>query len=294
MTSRKVLGKGLGALIPGAAQGAGRDTARPNSVGIEMISPSRLQPRIAFDDELLDELAESIRRQGVIEPLIVRPAPEGSDAQFELVAGERRWRAAQKAGLDRVPVIIREMTDREALETALTENLQREDFNPIEEARAYRMLVDDFGLKQEEVASRIGLDRVTITNALRLLKLDAEIQEDIIWGRLTAGHARALLQVDGLARKQLHKRIVERGESVREAELMARKLSGAAANKGKSKPAAFSPDPQTETALKSLEERLTRSLGTKVLIRVGKRGGCVEIKFADKDQLEGICHRLME
>ena len=293
MSSRKVLGKGLGALIPGAGQGAGRETARPNSIGIEQICPSRFQPRIAFDDELLEELAESIRRQGIIEPLIVRPAPEGLDAPFELIAGERRWRAAQKAGLDHVPVIIREMSDREALETALTENLQREDLNPIEAARAYRMLVDDFGLTQEEVASRVGVDRSTVTNSLRLLKLDAAIQEDIIWGKLSAGHARALLQVEGAARRELHRKIIERGNSVREAELLARKLAGVVPAKSKDK-SHGSLDAQTDLALKSLEERLTRSLGTKVMIRIGKRGGCVEIRFANRDQLEDICHRFME
>lgn len=295
LNMRKALGKGLGALIPDADRqsGATRAAAKPNRIPIEQIAPSRFQPRITFDDTHLQQLVESIRTQGIIEPLILRPAPEGSSTRYELVAGERRWRAAQKAGLEMVPVVIREMTDREALETALTENLQREDLNAIEEARAYRMLIDEFSMTQEEVASRVGVDRVTVTNALRLLKLESEIQDDIIWGRITAGHSRALLQVDGVARKQLHKQVIEKGLSVREAEAIARKISEKADSKRppQSKSEA---DDKIISAINDLEEKLRAELGTKVVIRLGKRGGSVEIMFANKDQLEGICHRIME
>jgi len=289
LSARKALGKGLGALIPGAGEGKETHKASaPNRVGIERIGPSKYQPRLDFDEVRLDQLAESIRAQGVIEPLVVRPSSDGADAPYELIAGERRWRAAQKAGLDMVPVVIREMDDREALETALTENLQREDLNPIEEARAYRMLIDEFELTQEQTAARVGADRSTVANALRLLKLDAAVQDDIIWGKLSAGHARALLQLEGTDRKKLHKLIIERELSVRATEATARKMAD---NTGKK---ASKTDTDISAAIKQLEERLARELGTKVVIRTGKRGGSVEIKFADNKQLEGICHRLME
>jgi len=294
VSARKALGKGLGALIPGAESGEGvKKTAGPVMVGIEEISPSRFQPRISFDDQALEELAESIRNQGVIEPLVVRHAPEGTDTAYELVAGERRWRAAQKTGADSVPVILRDMTDREALEMALTENIQRENLNPLEEARAYRMLIDEFGIKQDEVARRVGVDRSTVANALRLLKLEAEIQEDIVWGKISAGHARALLQVEGEDRKKLHKKIASLGLSVRQAETAARRLAAERARKA----ATGNKDDEKarrDVVLKDLEERLSRSLGAKVVIKRGKRGGSIEIKFAGESQLEGICHRLLE
>jgi len=293
VSARKALGKGLGALIPGAEGGAAKGATRTNSVGIEQISPSRFQPRIAFEEELIEELAESIRSQGVIEPLIVRPAPDGTETPFELVAGERRWRAAQKAGVDSVPVIVREMSDREALEMALAENLQREDLNPVEEARAYRMLADEFGLRQEEVAARVGVDRSTVANALRLLKLEASIQDDIVWGNISAGHARALLQLGGAARRELHKKIIDSKLSVREAELLARKIIEKESEKPKNK-AEGAEENRTASAIEDLEERLSRALGTKIVIRMGKRGGRLEIKFSNKDQLEGICNRIME
>ena len=300
MSARKALGKGLGSLIPGAEKKAGRGTtppgrsSGPGTVGIEQITPSRYQPRISFDDEMIEELAESIRGQGIIEPLVVRPLEKesSSGASFELVAGERRWRAAQKAKLSEVPVVVKELSDKEALEMGLTENLQREDLSPIEEARAYRMLIDEFELKHEEAAARIGVDRSTVTNALRLLKLDADIQDDIVWGRLTAGHARALLQADDAARKKLHKLIIEKELSVRQAESMARKLSNAHTKKTPGKPGEA--DSAIAAALKDLEYRLTRFLGSKVVIRISKRGGSLEIKFTNKDQLEGICNRIME
>ncbi len=293
MSARKALGKGLGALIPGAESGEGaRKTARPTMVGIEEISPSRFQPRIAFDEQALDELAESIRSQGVIEPLVVRYAPEGSETTYELVAGERRWRAAQKIGADSVPVILRDMSDREALELGLTENIQRENLNPVEEARAYRMLIDQFGIKQDEVATRVGVNRSTVANALRLLRLESDIQDDVVWGKLSAGHARALLQLEGETRNKLRKKIIAQGLSVRQAETAARKLMTEAEKK-----AAKGKDEQKErrdAAIKDLEERLSRSLGTRVVIKKGKRGGSIEIKFAGESQFEGICNRLLE
>lgn len=293
MSARKALGKGLGALIPGAESGEGaRKAARPVMVGIEEISPSRFQPRIAFDEQALDELAESIRAQGVIEPLLVRHAPEGAGTTYELIAGERRWRAAQKIGADTVPVIVRDISDREALELGLTENIQRENLNPVEEARAYRMLIDEFGIKQDEVARRVGVDRSTVANALRLLKLEASIQDDIVWGKISAGHARALLQLEGDARNKLRKKIISKGLSVRQAESAARKLMTESAQKT----AAGEKDEKErfDAALRDLEERLSRSMGAKVVIKKGKRGGTIEIKFAGEAQLQGICNRLLE
>jgi ParB family chromosome partitioning protein len=196
---RKALGRGIDALIPGANRGAAPESAPPDapspdlSVAIDKIRPNPRQPRTEFDEAALSELAGSIKVQGIIQPLLVRPMDDGD---FELVAGERRLRAAERAGLTHVPVFVREMSDRESLELALVENIQRDDLSPLEEATAYQRLINEFHHTQEEVAARVGKSRPAIANALRLLKLPDTIKRDLSRGRLTAGHARVLLSID--------------------------------------------------------------------------------------------------
>ncbi|MEP6741232.1 MAG: ParB/RepB/Spo0J family partition protein, partial [bacterium] len=191
--ARKALGRGLGALL--SAEGTATATEDPNTISIDLIDPSPLQPRGIFDEAKLDELAQSITANGVVQPLIVRPKQD----RFELIAGERRWRAAQRAGLTRVPTIVRNVSDDKVLELALIENIQREDLNPIEEARAYKNLIDTVGLTQEVVAERVGRDRSYVTNFLRLLRLPEDLQELVQAGRLSTGHARTLLGLPDVA-----------------------------------------------------------------------------------------------
>lgn len=285
MTTRKALGKGLGALIPNAeGSAAGRDQ---RFVPIDRIIPNRRQPRMGFDEKAISGLAESIREQGVLEPLILRPI-SSPGADFELVAGERRWRAAQKVGLDKVPAIIRELSDREALELALTENIQREELNAIEEAHGYRMLNDEFGMTQDDISKRVGVERSTVANMLRLLKLDEPIQMDIAKGALSPGHARALLALEGEIREWLWREIVKKGLTVRQAELISQKPRFKAGTAGeKSRAAAI------DAALEEMETRLSQVLGTKVKIRMGRRGGAIEIRFANRNEMEGIFDRIL-
>lgn len=291
MSTRKALGKGLGALIPGAE--AGTSVREPRTIPIERIVPNRHQPRMGFNEEAIEKLAESIREQGILEPLIVRPAST-PDADYELVAGERRWRAAMKAGLERVPVVVKDLSDREALEIALTENLQREDLNPVEEANGYRILQDEFKMTQEEIAKRVGVDRSTVSNALRLLKLEDYILKDLAEGKLTAGHARALLAVEGEARQILWKEIISKNLTVRQAELLSQKPAlkpGRPIAKIDAK--AVQRSREFEDALKNMEERLSKALGGKVKITLFGRGGKIEIKFSTREELEGIFDRIL-
>lgn len=291
MSTRKALGKGLGALIPGAEAGApGRE---PRTVPIERIIPNRRQPRMGFNEEAIENLADSIREQGILEPLIVRPAST-PEADYELVAGERRWRAAMKVGIERVPVIVKELSDREALEIALTENLQREDLNPVEEAGGYRILQDEFGMTQEEIAKRVGVDRSTVSNLLRLLKLEDYILKDIAEGKLTAGHARALLAVDGEKRQVLWREIISKNLTVRQAELLSQKHALKPGRPiAKIDVKAVQRSKEFENALKDMEERLSKAVGGKVKIRLGGRGGTIEIKFSSREELEGIFDRIL-
>lgn len=285
MSTRKALGKGLGALIPHAeGAGAGREQ---RFIPIDRIIPNRRQPRMGFDEKAIEGLAESIREQGVIEPLILRPvsAPE---ADYEVVAGERRWRAAMKAGLDKVPAIVMELSDREALELALTENIQREELNPIEEARGYQMLKDEFSMTQDDISRRVGVDRSTVANMLRLLKLEDPIQRDIAKGSLSPGHARALLVLEGEIREWLWKEITKKGLTVRQAELISQKprfKSGTAGEKSR--------EAAIDAALDEMAARLSQLLGAKVKIRMGQRGGAIEIRFANRSEMEGIFDRIL-
>lgn len=283
--AKSVLGKGIGALFNEEDAQALTQPANVSretlKVRISLVEPNRSQPRKDFDKAALAELADSIRKYGVLQPLLVKKTGQ----TYQIIAGERRWRAAKLAGLTEVPVIEKDLSDGVAAEVALIENLQREDLNPVEEALAYRALIDDYGLKQDEVAEKVSKNRSTITNSLRLLQLGDDLLEKVSEGKLSAGHARALLSVDSQARrKQLADKIINLGLSVREAEKMAK--NGAAATGKKKKEA---PDDYMKDAAK----QLTRALGTKVSIRPGKdESGKIEIEYYSMDGLNALLERL--
>lgn len=244
------------------------------------IEPNPFQPRRNFSQEQLEGLAQSIRAHGILEPLIVRPSPRQNGARYQLVIGERRWRAAQLAGLETVPVVVRRVSDREMVQMALVENLQREDLNPLEEAEAYRRLIDEFGMSQEEVARLLGRARPTVANTLRLLELEEPIQALVMEGRLSAGHAKALLGLQpGAERVRLAQRVAERGLSVRQTEELVRQLQAAAA-RARGGGAAGAARPWAE-----MEAALEKVLGTRVVIREGRRGGRIEIAFYGQEEL---------
>ena len=283
-TKRMALGKGLGALIPEFEQ------PEPRTLfycGIEEIVPNRSQPRKYFDESKLQELAESIKEKGVLEPLIVRRISQG----YELIVGERRWRAAQRAGLKEVPVLVKEAEGREALELSLIENLQRENLNPIEEAEAFRHLTEELGISQAELATRIGKDRTTIANTLRLLKLPLEARNQLLENRITSGHARAILSLEAREKqKELCALIIQKGLSVREAEALAKKWS----EKPKKAVTLSKGRKDLETQLNSLQDSLRRYLGTKVLIiQKGKRGK-IEIEYYSPEDLERILETILK
>jgi ParB family transcriptional regulator, chromosome partitioning protein len=276
------LGKGLSALIPVAPPQFVQNTSSDDpqtQVAIDKISPSPFQPRRAFDEIKLQELAVSIRNQGIIQPLVVRPKGE----RFELIAGERRWRAAMKAGLSTVPVVMRQASDRDALQLALIENLQREDLNPIEEATGYRRLQDEFTWSQEEVAEKVGKSRPAVTNALRLLSLPSEVQQEVASGNLPAGQARALL---GLQSEAViitaYREVVARALSTRETEKLVRNLKLGRRRRRES--------PAVDPDLRSLVEELQRALGTKirVLPKARSNKGKIEIEYYSLPDLERI------
>lgn len=277
--SRRALGRGLKALIPESDASMG--SARP--VPVAQIEPNPNQPRRYFDEESLEELKASILTHGVVEPIIVRPV----HGRYELVVGERRWRAAKMAGLAQIPAVVRALSDLESLELALIENIQREDLNPIEEAETYRRLMDEFGMTQEEVAERVGKRRSTVANSLRLLEIDPELREEVAKGRLSAGHAKALLSVASKAeRLRMARMVMEEGLSVRATEALAAKAAKGAAG-GKRK-AGRVDDPEAAEVV----ERLQQSLGTKVrLVRQGDRGR-IEIEYYSRDEMERIIELL--
>ena len=271
---RPALGRGLGALIPGGSPAERRGLI---NLGIEEIHPDKSQPRRHFDDQNLNELAESIRSKGVLLPLIVRRAQEG----YVIVAGERRWRAAQKAGLRELPVLVKEVTGKEAFELALIENIQREDLNPVEEAEAYRRLVEEHGLTQEELAQRVGKERSTVANALRLLRLPEAIKQSIVAGSLSMGHARALLALpeEGDLKKAAEKVIAE-GLSVRAAEALVQRL--------KSKRGAKKDQGEKTVHTRHVVEKLQRKLGAKVELKDKGGAGTLEIRYGTPQELERI------
>jgi len=283
-TKRIALGKGLGALIPGFGQ---EESKAILFCGIEEIAPNRSQPRKHFDESKLQELAESIKEKGILEPLIVRRVDQG----YELIVGERRWRAAQKAGLKEVPVWVKEVEGSDALEISLIENLQREDLNPIEEAEAFKRLTEEFNISQGDLSTRIGKDRTTITNAIRLLKLPPEIRNQLLQNRITAGHARAILSLETKEKqKDLCALITRKGLSVREAEAMAKRWS----ERPKRRTAPEGRRGDLESQLNSLQDSLRRYLGTKVRITQDGKKGKIEIEYYSTGDLERIVEAILK
>ncbi|HEY8498691.1 MAG TPA: ParB/RepB/Spo0J family partition protein [Limnochordales bacterium] len=286
--SRQALGRGLRALIPESSLGVGEGL---REVPVAEVAPNPFQPRRQFADDNLQELAESIRAHGVLEPVVVRPVEGREPVRYELVVGERRWRAAQLAGLTTLPAVVRSVGDREMLQMALVENLQREDLNPVEEAEAYRRLVEEFGLSQEEVARAVGRKRPTVANAMRLLELEPEILEALRSGRLSAGHGKALLGLPpGPSRVQLARRVMERPLSVRETEELVRRLAqgppdGSQARAGPGDGARGSGGAGEPRRWAEVEAALERALGTRVVIREGRRKGRIEIEFYGEEDL---------
>ena len=274
-TRRPALGRGLGALIPGSSLAERRGVI---SLGIEEIRPDRGQPRRHFDEAQIEELAESIRSKGILLPLIVRRTSDG----YLLVAGERRWRAAQKAGLRELPVMVREVTDKEAFEIALIENIQREDLNPVEEAEAFKRLIEEHGLTQEELAARVGKDRSTVANALRLLRLPDVIKQAIVAGQLSMGHARALLAIsdEGDLRKAAEKVIAE-DLSVRAVEALVQRLKSRRLPKQKR-------DGHSSAQVRHLVEKLQRKLGLKVELKDRGGSGTLEIRYGSLQELDRV------
>jgi ParB family transcriptional regulator, chromosome partitioning protein len=292
---RKALGKGLRSLIPeappkwapetSAAPGAAGAADGLRQVDLDRIRPNRQQPRQDFDEAGLEALARSLKEEGVLQPVVVRPLADGG---FELVAGERRWRAALRAGLLRIPAVVREVPDDRLLEVALIENLQREALNAIEEAQAFRTLIDDLGLTQQEVAERVGRRRSTIANALRLLALPPAVQDLVRAGVLSAGHARAVAALERAPDQiALAERAVREGLSVRQVETIAARALRETAARPK---AAHRRDPNVVAA----EEKLQRAVGTKVRIVQGKKGGRVELHYYGGEELDRIFQLLIQ
>lgn len=287
MAKRKALGKGLSALIPDAApaedlveKGMGKVAAGELfTVKVDDIIPNRYQPRKDFDDEKIHELTASIGEKGILQPLIVRSSNDG----YELIAGERRLRAAKNAGLERVPVVIKDVSDSEILQLALIENVQREDLNPIEEANAYLRLIEEFEITQENLAGLVGKDRSTIANTLRLLSLPREVRDDVAGGVLSSGHARALLSL-GDERSILKAReiITSKGMSVRETEALVKrmKMEGSEGGKGEEK--------KVDPLLLDLGDELTRTLSTRVKIVSRGESGKIEIEYYSAQELERL------
>ena len=277
------MGRGLSALLGTPDP----ETDKPREVDIDRILPNPNQPRKSFDEESLDDLANSIRAHGVVQPLVVRPIQDGI---FELIAGERRWRASQRAGLTRVPVVIRESGEHAALEIALVENLQREDLNPIEEAQAYERLIVDFGLTQEEVARRVGKNRATVANMLRLLRLPPEVQQSLRENRISTGHAKALLSLaDASAILDAARKIIQGNYSVRQAELLVARHSSKGENSRDLSAESESIDPNVKAAIRGLEQ----ALGTKVTIQENAGKGKVELHFYSQEELNRLYEGLM-
>lgn len=281
--ARRRLGRGLDGLLPAVPPASERSAK--NTAAIEDLHPGRMQPRGRMDAEGLVELAASIREHGVLEPILVRKRPSGG---FEIIAGERRWRAAQQAGLKEVPVFQHDLGDEAAFEAALVENLQREDLNPMETARAFQRLVDDYAYTQDEVATKVGKERSTVANALRLLKLPKDVMELVEDGQLSEGHGRALLSAPNVSSmKKLARSAVSKGWSVREAERQVRRLARSDSDGSAAKKAGKS------TNVRDLEQRLSRALGSTTKIHEsGKERGQVRISYASFDELDRLIEKL--
>ncbi len=289
---RPALGRGLSALIPAAppppaAPASPADVPRPagppTELDIDRLTPNPRQPRTYIEEQTLEELAQSIRSNGVIQPVVVRPV----DGRYEIVAGERRWRAAQRAGLLKVPVVVKQVDDASLLEVALIENIQRENLNPIDEAQAYRRLSDEAHLSQEAIATAVGKDRATIANYVRLLRLPVEVRNDVATSALSMGHARALLALpDETAQRRVAREVVSRGLSVRDTEALVRRETAPPAPPTD----AVKSDPNTRAA----EDQLKLALGTRVRIVRRRRGGRIEVDFTSEDELQRLFEQLTD
>ena len=293
MTQRRGgLGRGLGAFFPGDRQEAAPAPGLIN-VSLDDVVANPHQPRRAFDVDALESLADSIRANGLLSPIIVRPV-RGARAPYEIVAGERRWRAARLAGLSELPALVREVADGASIELALLENLQRTDLNAIEEAAGYRQLVDEHGFTQDALGQRLGKNRSTITNALRLLSLPDSVQALVRDGALSAGHARALAALPPDKAESLAHRAVAHGLSVRDVERLAAESARGGKPGGKSASAASRAGAEKKLSpdLADVESRLRYALATRVVLNVGARGGSIVVHFADDKELQRIIERL--
>ena len=286
MSKQRGLGRGLGALFPGADARGGASTDRTvMALALSDVAPNPQQPRRAFEGDALALLAQSMKANGVLAPILVRPKRVGA-AHYEIVAGERRWRAAKLAGLRTIPALVRDTKDGHAIELALLENLQRTDLNPIEEASGYRQLIAEYDFTQEILAQRLGKARPTVANALRLLSLPDTVQAMVRDGKLSAGHARALAALPGPKAVKLARQTIEHGWNVRELE---RAVSPPAAP-GQRAPARQAPELPADFA--EVESRLRFALATRVVLRRGAHGGSIEIHYADDDELQRIVDRI--
>lgn len=298
MVAKRGLGKGLDSMIPDRGQSLKKETvkvevenvSRETLIGINEIEPNKEQPRKVFDEDALQELADSIKQYGIIQPLVVQK--KGN--LYEIIAGERRWRAARIAGLKKVPVIVREYTEQEVAEISLIENIQRENLNPIEEAMAYQRLIQEFELKQDEVAERVSKSRTAITNSMRLLKLDARVQQMLIDDMISSGHGRTLLAIeDGEQQYALATKIMDEKLSVRETEKLIKKILKNKEEEEKRKPV-ITVNPADDLIYRDLEEKLKNVIGTKVSVNRKNNGkGKIEIEYYSQDELERIIDMLM-
>jgi len=281
---RPALGKGLSALIPDVPEPARQGAME---VDIDLLSPSDQQPRLRMDDAKLEELTQSVKSNGIIQPILVRRVGEA----YRIIAGERRWRAAQRAGLHRVPVVVRDVPqgNKQLLELALIENLQRENLNPVDEALAYQRLSEEFSLTQDQIAAAVGKDRSSVANFMRLLKLPEEVRGDLAAGSLSTGHARTLLALpDAAAQRHAAREVISRVMSVRETESFVKRLLAEAATPAASRTAGSIKDVHTRAA----EDRLRFALGTKVRIVRRRAGGRIEIDFGSEAELNRIYEQL--
>lgn len=283
-TKKNRLGRGLDALL--GDNGAAMSDVAPDKLQqlpVELLQRGKFQPRRQMDREALDDLANSIAKQGVLQPIVARKLASGD---YEIIAGERRWRAAQQAGLDRVPVVVRELSDEDAMVIGLIENLQREDLNPIEEARGMQRLIDEFSMTHQQVADSVSRSRAAVSNLLRLLSLQSEVSSLLEQGQLDMGHARALLSLDELMQHRAAQQIIKAGMSVRQAEQLVRRLQEEQANPTRT---VKEKDPD----IRHLEESLSEKLGTHVEIKLGSRGkGKLVIDFHGNDVLQGILEKI--
>ena len=288
------LGKGLDSLIPSKPveekKGSEDQATLQDSkvmVSIDKVEPNEEQPRKAFDEDALMELSDSIKQHGVLSPLWVHEVKNGKETFYEIIAGERRWRAAKKAGLKEVPVIIMDLTEQEIVEISLIENIQREDLNPIEEALAYKKLLDEFNLKQDEVAERVSKSRTAVTNSMRLLKLDDRVQQMVIDEMISTGHARAILAItDKDKQYEFAQRVFDEKLSVRDVEKEVKKLSSEKSNEPKPESKI---DPKLLTIYNDLQEQMKKTLGTKVaIVPKDNKKGKIEIEYYNQDELDRL------